>query len=52
MKRRSKKQIYRSRVKYSPCRGQTEKCRKKYGCKKSRKGNRKSYCRKLLNRHA
>ena len=49
---RTKKQIYRSRVKSSPCRGQTEKCRKKYGCKKTRKGTRKSYCRKSSNRHA
>ena len=49
---RSRKQIYRSRVKSSPCRGQTEKCRLKYGCKKTRKGRRKSYCRKRSNRHA
>ena len=31
---RSRRQIYRSRVKSSPCRYQTEKCRLKYGCKK------------------
>lgn len=50
--RRTKKAIYRSRVKASPCRGQTEKCRIKYGCKKTRRGVRKSYCRKRSNRHA
>ena len=50
--RRSRKQIYRSRVKSSPCRGQTEKCRLKYGCKKTRKGRKNSYCRKTTNRHA
>lgn len=49
---RSRKQIYRARVKSSPCRGQTEKCRKKYGCKKTRRGRRRSYCRKSSNRHA
>ena len=49
---RSKKQIYRSRVKSSPCRGQTSKCRKRYGCKKTVKGKRSSYCRKTTNRHA
>lgn len=30
----SRKSIYGSRVKSSPYRGQTEKCRKNYGCKK------------------
>lgn len=50
--RRSKKAIYRSRVKSSPCRGQTRRCREKYGCKKTRSGKRKSYCRKRTNRHA
>ena len=49
---RSKRQVYRSRVKSSPCRGQTAKCRLKYGCKKTRKGRRKSYCRKTSNRIA
>ena len=33
-KSRSRKQIYRSLVKHSPCRGQTSSaCREKYGCK-------------------
>lgn len=49
--RRNTKKIYRSRVKSSPCRGQNEKCRRKYGCKKTRKGKRTSYCRKSTNRH-
>lgn len=49
--RRSKKRIYRSRIKSSPCRGQTNKCKKKNGCKKTRRGRRRSYCRKSTNRH-
>ena len=51
-KLRSKKQIYRSRVKQSPCRGQTRACRQRYGCKKTKAGSRKSYCRKNKNRSA
>lgn len=51
-KLRSKKQIYRSRVKHSPCRGQmSSACREKYGCKQTRAGTRKSYCRKMKNRN-
>ena len=50
---RSRKQIYRARVKTSPCRGQTaDGCREKYGCKKTRSGRRKTYCRKRTNRHS
>jgi hypothetical protein len=52
VKRRSRKQVYRSRVKHSPCRGQTSECREKYGCKKTRAGRRSSYCRKMKNRGA
>jgi len=52
-KMRSKKQVYRSRVKTSPCRGQSSSgCREKYGCKKTKSGTRKSYCRKNKNRSA
>jgi hypothetical protein len=51
-KRRTRKQIYRSRVKHSPCRGQTSGCREKYGCKKTKAGRRRAYCRKTMNRHA
>lgn len=51
-KTRTKRRIYRSRVKSSPCRGQTKKCRIKYGCKKTRSGRRRSYCRKSHNRSA
>jgi len=52
-KMRSRKQIYHARVKTSPCRGQTaDGCRKKYGCKKTKSGNRKSYCRKDTNRRS
>ena len=51
MKMRTKKQLYRSRVKHSPCRGQTRNaCKEKYGCKKTRAGRRVSYCRKTKNR--
>ena len=50
---RTRKQIYRSRVKTSPCRGQTkDACREKYGCKKTKSGRRRSYCRKRTNRSA
>lgn len=50
---RTKKQIYRARVKSSPCRGKkSSRCMKKYGCKNTKKGNRKSYCRKRTNRSA
>ena len=49
--RRSKKAIYRARVKSSRCRGQTR-CRVRNNCKKTRSGKRKSYCRKRTNRHA
>ena len=49
--RRSKKAIYRARVKTSRCRGQTR-CRLRNGCKKTRAGKRKSYCRKRTNRRA
>ena len=48
----SRKKIYRSRVAHSACRGQTSNvCIEKYGCKKTRSGRRKSYCRKNKNRH-
>ena len=51
--RRTQKQIYRSRVKSSPCRGKSfTKCRRKNGCKRTRAGRRKSYCRRVTNRHA
>ena len=52
-KTRTRKQIYRARVKSSPCRGKTyDKCRRRYGCKKTNPGTRKSYCRKTTNRRA
>ena len=51
-KRRTRRQIYRSRVKHSPCRGKTSGCREKYGCKKTKSGRRRSYCRKITNRNA
>lgn len=52
-KMRSLKRIYRSRVKRSPCRGQSKDgCRKKYGCKTTKAGLRRAYCRKTMNRSA
>jgi hypothetical protein len=51
--RRTKKQIYRSRVKTSHCRGKSfDKCRLKNGCKRTMAGKRRSYCRKRTNRNA
>ena len=47
----SKRSIYLSRVKSSHCRGRTNKCFRKYRCKKTRSGKRKSYCRKSHNKH-
>ena len=50
---RTRKQIYRARVKSSICRGKTfTTCRLKNGCKRTRAGRRKSYCRQTKNRHA
>ncbi len=50
--RRTKRSIYRSRVKSSHCRGQTRKCIKRNGCKRTASGRRRSYCRKSRNRRA
>lgn len=51
--KRTRRQIYRSRVKNSHCRGQDyTHCRRKDGCKTTKAGRRKSYCRKLTNRSA
>ncbi len=50
---RTRKQLYRSRVKSSRCRGKTSTtCRLKNGCKRTMAGRRKSYCRHRTNRHA
>jgi len=46
---RTKKQIYRSRLKTSTCRGQ-KRCRIRNGCKKTKANVRPSYCRSLKNR--
>ena len=49
---RTRKQIYRNRVKSSPCRGKSyTKCRRRDGCKRTKAGRRVSYCRRLTNRH-
>ena len=50
---RSKKQVYRARLKTSNCRGKSfTTCRLKNGCKRTRRGRRKSYCRSRSNRSA
>lgn len=49
--RRTKKRIYRRRTANSKCRGRTTGCTAKKGCKRTRSGSRKSYCRKASNRH-
>lgn len=50
---RTKKQIYRGRVKTSTCRGKTSTtCRLKNGCKRTKSGRIKSYCRHRTNRRA
>ena len=46
----SRRQVYRSRVKTSKCRGKNfTKCRLRNGCKRTRTNKRKSYCRKTRN---
>lgn len=50
--RRSRKAIYKAHLKSSPCRGKTRRCNVRYGCKKTRSGKRKSYCRKVKNTRA
>jgi len=51
--KRTRKQIYRARVKSSMCRGKNyTTCRLKNGCKKTKAGTRKSYCRQSKNRSA
>jgi len=51
--RHTKRAIYRARVKSSPCRGQLRSaCLEKYGCKNTKAGRRRSYCRKKKNRNA
>lgn len=50
---RTKKSIYRARLKTSSCRGKkSNACKRKNGCKNTRKNIRKSYCRKAHNRSA
>ena len=47
---KQKKSVYRSRVKNSKCRGKTRHCTLRRGCKKTRTGKRKSYCRSRKNK--
>ncbi len=50
---RTKKQIYRQRTKTSHCRGKiSSDCLDKNGCKNTKAGKRKSYCRRKMNRSA
>ena len=50
---RAKKLIYRAHVKSSVCRNLTKgKCRMKNGCKSTKKGRRRSYCRSMKNHRA
>lgn len=50
---RTKKQIYRSRVKRSRCRGKSRSnCKANPRCRTTKAGRRKAYCRKSKNRHA
>lgn len=49
---RTKKQIYRSRVKSSRCRGRNSRaCKAAPRCQTTKAGRRRSYCRKSKNRH-
>jgi hypothetical protein len=47
----TRKSIYKSRVHKSRCRGRKVGCTAKNRCMKTRRGDRKSYCRKRSNRH-
>ena len=50
---RTRKQVYRARLNTSNCRGKSfTRCRLKDGCKRTRAGSRKSYCRSRKNRSA
>lgn len=50
---KSSKKIYRNRLKKSHCRGKTYRtCRVRNGCKRTRRGIRRSYCRRRSNRSA
>lgn len=50
--RKSVKRVYRKRVKASVCRGKKSTiCAAKRGCKSTKAGKRKSYCRKSSNKH-
>ena len=48
-KLKSRRISYRRRVKSSRCRGLTRTCRVAKGCKKTKSGSRKTYCRKTTN---
>ena len=50
---RTRKQVYRARLKSSNCRGKSfTRCRLKYGCKRTMSGKIKSYSRSRKNRSA
>ena len=49
---RTRKQAYLAHLKASRCRGKpSTTCRRSVGCKRTKRGARKSYCRSRRNRH-
>lgn len=49
---RSRKQAYLAHLRNSRCRGKSPStCRLRKGCKRTKSGRRKSYCRSRKNRH-
>jgi hypothetical protein len=51
--RRTRKQVYSARLKTSNCRGRSAtRCRLKDGCKLTKNGRRKSFCRSIKDRSA
>ena len=52
-RRRTRKQVYSARLKTSNCRGRSAtRCRLKDGCKLTKIGRRKSFCRSITDRSA
>ncbi len=49
---KARKQTYRRHLKNSMCRGATKRCLYRWGCKHTKSGKRKSYCRRNTNIHA
>ncbi len=49
---KTRKQTYRRHLHASPCRGATKRCFPAYGCKQTKSGKRKPYCRRNKNLRA